>query len=356
MIGARGQLRVLLNRRSELLLSGDVTHSDPRPLFYSKILAIKPGFNVDNPPDLHEVHASFPAEGHTFQSGTSARFTVNVAPSIQLTSLTAFRKMDFDMLVDEDISELDLNAARLHEIQHQVSEEVTVARKDPKLAWVAGLFFFGEADREPSSIFVRQARLEARLDPRVESDAAAGFGQATLSLTPRLAMTAGLRYTHERKTIDNAGGLYTVDAPITLQSNSSYAYSDAISHDAWTPKFGVEMRARTNVLAYASATRGFKSGGFNATSTEVGRGFAPEWAWSYEAGLKTDIRGGRTRLNVAAFHTDYTDLQVQIGVRPNVIDISNAAAATIEGAELEAATLVGRAVRAGGHLAWLDTR
>ena len=55
------------------------------------------------------------------------------------------------------------------------------------------------------------------------------------------------------------------------------------------------MRARENVLAYASATRGFKSGGFNPTSTEAGRGFAPEWAWSYEGGLKTVVRGGRTQ-------------------------------------------------------------
>ena len=55
----------------------------------------------------------------------------------------------------------------------------------------------------------------------------------------------------------------------------------------------LEMRAREHVLAYASATRGFKSGGFNATSTAAGRGYGPEWAWSYEAGVKTVLRDGR---------------------------------------------------------------
>ena len=56
-----------------------------------------------------------------------------------------------------------------------------------------------------------------------------------------------------------------------------------------------------------------------------GRGFAPEWAWSYEAGLKTSLASGRGQLNLAAFRTDYTDLQVQTSIRPGVLDISNAA-------------------------------
>jgi hypothetical protein len=46
--------------------------------------------------------------------------------------------------------------------------------------------------------------------------------------------------------------------------------------------------------------RGFKSGGFNFTSREPGRGYDPEWAWSYEAGLKARAAGGRARLSFGA--------------------------------------------------------
>jgi iron complex outermembrane receptor protein len=168
-----------------------------------------------------------------------------------------------------------------------------------------------------------------------------------------VAITAGLRYTHERKTIDNRIEFYTIDAPITLLPGA-VAFTDAIADDAWSPKFGIEFRARPNLLTYASATRGFKTGGFNATSPEAGRGFAPEWAWSYEAGAKAVFGGGRGKLNVAVFHTDYTDLQVQTPIRPNVFDISNAAAATINGVEVEASRLMGGGVQVGGYLAWLD--
>ena len=242
VFGARGQVRLVFNARSELLIAGDMTRSDPPPVYYSKILAVKPGFQVDNPAGFYDVRASFPATGDTFQSGASARLTLDLTPSMRLTSLSAFRKLDFDVVVDGDASELDLDISRVHEIQHQISQEVTVTSRHPRLTWIAGLFLFDEADREPSSTIVPEARVEFRLDPRVNADAGAVFGQATVSLTSRVSATAGLRYTHERKTIDNAGGLYTADAPVTLLSDS-YSYADAISHDAWTPKFGVEVRA-----------------------------------------------------------------------------------------------------------------
>ena len=71
-----------------------------------------------------------------------------------------------------------------------------------------------------------------------------------------------------------------------------------------------------SIPVYFSATRGFKSGGFNLTSQVVGRGFAPRVAWSYEGGLKSTVAQGRASVNVAAFYMDYSDLQVQTAIFP----------------------------------------
>ena len=103
-----------------------------------------------------------------------------------------------------------------------------------------------------------------------------------------------------------------------------------------------------------SATRGFKSGGFNPSATTANPGYAPERAWSYEGGWKGALMDGRARIAVSAFVMDYTDLQVQTPVGIGVFDIRNAAAATIRGIEIENTTRLGRGVEAGGHLAWLD--
>jgi len=107
-------------------------------------------------------------------------------------------------------------------------------------------------------------------------------------------------------------------------------------------------------MTYVSATRGFKSGGFNLSSTQPGRGLAPEWAWNYEGGVKTTLMKGRARINLAAFHMDYTNLQVQAPIGIGVFDISNAASATIRGLEVEPSSRIGGGLEAGGHLAWLD--
>ncbi len=352
----QSKLRVLLNGRSELLVSGDTADEDPTPLVYAKVLAVKPGFNVDNPVGLHDVRASTLAESRRLQHGAAARLTVPLSADTTLTSLTAYRKLDYDLLVDADITELDLTTSHVHEIHHQWSQEVTIARQRPRLTWLTGVFLFQEHDRQPTVVGLRGPRLENRLDPDVEADSEAVFGQATVGVTSHLSATAGLRYSRERKSIVNAGQLVTVDAPVTIVPGTAYSYTDRMSNTAWTPKAGLDLRLRDNTFTYVSATRGFKSAGFNLTSPEAGRGYAPEWAWSYEGGLKSALAGGRATLNIAVFHTDYSDLQVQTAIRPGVIDISNAAEATIRGVEVEGLVKLTPALRTGGHLAWLDAK
>ena len=351
---ARAKLQLAAGARSELLLSGDATLRDPAPLTYSKVLEVKPGFEVDNPAGPRDVRASTLASSRNLQWGAAARYTLRLAPDTTLSSLTAYRSLDYRLVSDTDITELELTVADIHERQHQWSEELTLAQERPGRSWVLGAFLFDETDRQPTVVRLGGPGLDNYLDPAVEARSVAAFAHGSLALTRRLSATLGLRYTHERKTIDNSGRLDTQDVPVQLVAGSAYAYSDKVADDAWTPKLGLEWTLGERALAYVSATRGFKSGGFNISSREPGRGYAPEWAWSYEAGYKTTFAGGRASLDLAAFHTDYDDLQVQFTIRPGVIDISNAAAASISGVEAEASWQLPGALRAGGHAAWLD--
>ena len=353
---ALGRLRVILNRRSELVFSADTTRQDPTPIGYPKVLAVKPGFQVDNPADLHEVHTSVPAVSERIQNGGSMRLTAEIAPATTVTSLTAYRTLDYELTVDGDITELDLTVSNVHDIQHQWSEELTIAHQGSRLTWIGGLFAFDEADRQPTRVGLGGLGVTNQLDPEVDSRSLAIFGQATVSLTTRLSATAGLRYTNEDKSIVNGGRLVSLGTPAVVVAGSAYDYADSISHAAWTPKLGLEARLAEGRLAYVSATRGFKSGGFNLTSREAGRGYAPEFVWSYEGGLKMVAARGRATLDLAAFHADYTDLQVQTTIFPGVIDISNAATAVIRGLEAEGAIRVTPAIQVGGHAAWLAAK
>ena len=351
---ARGQLRVVFDRRTNLLLSSDVDHQTGIPLTYNKVLVAKPGYQFDNPPDFHDVRSSLLSWGDTRHYGASARLTMALTPATTLISLTAFRALDDEFLADSDSTELDLIRTHQLDLQHQLSEEVTISHQQPRLTWVGGVFLFSESDHQTFWSDQTAGPFQRRLDPRVVATSRAVFGQATVRLTSRLSTTAGVRYTHEGKDIDNAGGLYTLDDPNLPIPGAVYRYSDSIAHDAWTPKVGIEMKLPHDALAYLSATRGFKSGGFNLSSTAPGRGYAPEWVWSYEGGLKGTLMGGRSRFSTSVFVMDYTNLQVQTPIGIGVLDIRNAAAATIRGAEVENTSRIGRGIEAGGHITWLD--
>ena len=354
LLAARGQLRFVLGSRTDLLLSADAADQDGTLLTFNKVLEAKPGFTIDNPAGLREVRTSTLASSSLRQYGAAARLTAALTPSTTLVSLSAFRGLENLFVVDADITELDVLITDNREHQRQVSEELTISHRRARGTLLAGVFLFGEDDHQELWVTQFPSATQVHLDPRVRASSAAVFGQASVAVAGPLTATAGLRYTREGKDIDNDGGRYTLAEPRTALPGTRYTYEDSIVHTALTPRFALEVTLPRRAMAYVSATRGFKSGGFNLSSTVPGRGYAPEFAWSYEAGLKAEPLGGRARVNLAAFHMDYTDLQVQTPIGIGVFDIRNAAEATIQGVELEASTRIGGGFDGGGHVAWLD--
>lgn len=104
--------------------------------------------------------------------------------------------------------------------------------------------------------------------------------------------------------------------------------------------------------------QGFKSGGWTTrvtTPVKVAPTFEPERANTYELGLKSDLADYRFRLNVAAFFTDYQDLQitVQRGITPFV---ENAAAADIKGLELDLLWRASENLLLSGNFGYIDAK
>lgn len=174
-----------------------------------------------------------------------------------------------------------------------------------------------------------------------KAEAWAGYVQADLNITDQLTLTAGIRYTDEEKTFDVrdnrnrlGGGLCLGPAqfgPSTCLDTENLSVN-VIPRDAngaptgpavpvaiptkqsvgiWTPRFAINYEMNDDVLLFASATRGFKSGGWNARGTAPAEllPFNPEFAWSYEAGFKADLFDRMVRLNVTGFWLDVGNLQ-----------------------------------------------
>ena len=78
-----------------------------------------------------------------------------------------------------------------------------------------------------------------------------------------MSLTGGVRYTDEQKDLDNTGGEYLLGTAILADPASFYDFVDSATYHAWTPKVSIQVQASRDTFVYLSATRGFKSGGFN---------------------------------------------------------------------------------------------
>ena len=111
------------------------------------------------------------------------------------------------------------------------------------------------------------------------------------------------------------------------------------------------------MLFYASATRGFRSGGWNWTAPtfpDTDNGFNPEFVWTYEGGMKTDLLDRRARFNVSGFYSDFTNVQVRTTDPNGLITIVNAATADIYGVEMELSATPVDNFNIAANAAWLD--
>ena len=131
------------------------------------------------------------------------------------------------------------------------------------------------------------------------AESMAVFGQVSWkpqALDEKLELTGGIRYTSDVKTILLRGDVQPNQSGRANFENVSYLAS-------------VNYRFTPGIMAYARFSTGYRSGGFNPRAVTL-NAFDPEEATSYEIGLKSEFFDRRLRLNLAAFQTDYDNLQV----------------------------------------------
>jgi iron complex outermembrane receptor protein len=157
-------------------------------------------------------------------------------------------------------------------------------------------------------------------------------GQASYALGNGVTLTAGTRYSKESK--ENNEVLNA-----TVAGNKSVAtQNDKKSWTAWTPKLVAEYAPNKDLMWYATSTKGFKSGGYNAQA--IGPVLDPEYVTNYEAGLKSTWLGGKLRVNASAFDMKYDNMQLQFSTKSPVTGAlvtvtTNAAKSTSKGLELD---------------------
>jgi iron complex outermembrane receptor protein len=111
-------------------------------------------------------------------------------------------------------------------------------------------------------------------------------------------------------------------------------------HETWTPwtwDATLSFRPTSDILVFARAADGFRSGGFNSASlypSPVLPPYNPETLRSYELGIKSNLLDNRVEINGTIYHYNYRDMQVTTTF-DGVLLTENAASSKVDGGELE---------------------
>jgi len=293
--------------------------------------------------DLYTVFTNRPGIARYRAPAGTAELNWDLGP-VKLTSVSSYRSSRERQYQDVDASSIDFFNFDRTQRYRQFSQELRGAGKvTDSFDYVVGAYYFNSRyflhqetllgpllTGAPTAIFVTPQEAVGR------SKSYAFFADFDWRFADQWRLSFGGRYTKDKKSLDNA-----FLAPATAGGFTSFA---SRSFSKFTPKVSIDFRPTDDLMAYASWSRGFRSGGFNgrgATPFSSTFSYNPETVDAYEIGFKSEFLDRKITLNVAAFYTDYKNIQQSSTVatnlpppaQPQETVVSNAAAARIQGIE-----------------------
>jgi iron complex outermembrane receptor protein len=171
----------------------------------------------------------------------------------------------------------------------------------------------------------------------------AGFGQATLNVSDKFKIIAGLRYTHDevnysitRTNITNGTGLNLYPG-----IQPAFSYAESASANGLSGKAGVQYQANPNFMAYATYSRGYKGPALNVFYSEAASNtgaIAPERSNAEELGVKIRAFDRKLTLNAAIYNQVLENFQANSFVTQGLqtfVTLTNAGRVRSRGFEMD---------------------
>jgi len=299
------------NGRDELFLRGKLhfTLSETSTLDLTVLHA-----DLDNGYDVWNLNNDFITDsdqpGKDKQRSTAAaiKFTMDGNSAYTLTSITTLAQTDMQYSYDGDWVDKDywgvnfVYAYDNHKERDTFSQEFRFVSKpnsrlfNDSTDWTAGVYYSRHDEKNDTYEDYDGSGYFLSKSTEFEANDFALYGQLDHHLNESTVLSGGIRYQYNDQDFENAvGAKYAPDDHLVGGHIS-------LSHDI------NELHT-----SYATISRGFKSGGFNAELT----GAAPdafltydkETAWNYEIGLRSSLLENTLKTSIAVFYTDRKDPQ-----------------------------------------------
>ncbi len=313
------------------------------------------------------------------QGGVGLQVEWNLADNWQLKSITAFREDDTDSLIDFDNLPPNTFDAPVIYTNEQFSQEFQATFTGERSSGIFGVYYLDANAFDAFDVVIGAAGVTAFTLGDYDTEAWAVFADYTFDLTDKLTLSVGGRYTEDertalvmRETFLGLGSPYfgnedavsiTVPVPGAVPT-----FTGNRTDSDFTPRVSLSYLFADNHNLYLTWSDGFKGGGFDPRGAyqfpEVRQGFEPETVDTFELGAKSTWPGGRFVTNVAAFYSDYTNVQVPGSI---ILDTdgdgepdgfagttTNAGKAEIKGIEFEAVASFTDRFSSTFMLSWID--
>jgi iron complex outermembrane receptor protein len=289
----------------------------------------------------------------------------------QITNIFGYRDTEGSTNGDIDSTPLNLFHSTTEYAQDQFSNELRYNGTFGKIDLTTGVFYF-----EQDVAYTETRELQRALTPTPlpifygggyqEHSVLGVFGAVDYSVTDKLKVLLGIRYSEEEK---DAGITYiqartpcsvvdktcpvsgvNMDVPAPLGGGLNNGFTDSDKWTNWSPKVGFQYTPSDNSQFFGNWTRGYRSGGYNFRITAPApfeaifppgsdRATDEEKVDSYELGTKIDFADRRAQINASVFLTDISDMQRELNLSDPVTGILqtivNTADATVKGLEVE---------------------
>jgi iron complex outermembrane receptor protein len=317
--------------------------------------------------------------------GGSVTFDWKVGSNANFKSITGQRQILWDIGTDLDGTPESQQEVTDEQKQRQFSQEFQLTGKalSDKLDYAVGLYYFTESGYVHDFVPFNTAYLWVYdYNNDVETKSYAAYTHLDFKVTDQWGLTFGGRYSKEKKSFlggqgDLDGFSYKISgcadptaawetqpgfvasiapgAPtpppgLTCQqvlgfpdpNNPLRYFPNKVDHQDWnvfTPTFGTQLHINKDVMAYASYSKGFKSGGWttrlsNPILNASQARFNPEYDRTIEVGLKSQFMDHHIQANLAFFDSKYDGIQLNVQQGPSPV-YQNAGDAKIRGVELE---------------------
>ena len=362
-----GRVSVEIGRDDNALIriNADYTRDDSNPRGGHRLI---PGLQ-SGAPVLRNVYTSQGGlkdpKQKVVSKGIAGTAQLAIGDGLMLKSITAYRKDDSATPIDFDaLPARDFDVPAFYN-NKQFSQEVQLQVNKGPLQGLIGAYYLDATAVTAFDAQLLTSGFSVFTSGNVGTKTYAVFGDFTYNLSPQFAVSAGGRYTDDRRSTTIFRQLYFGGgSPLfngtgragPIQTNFAGKRKDT----AFTPRLSISFKPDADNSFYASYAQGFKGGGFDPRGVVVSAPdtnldgiisyseiynyftFRPEKVTTEEIGYKASLFDRRVYTAIALFNSSYKDVQIPgsaaktvNGTATFVGATTNAAKARIRGVEWE---------------------